>query len=302
MQPRIPTTRYNTAPEFATRSPRPRAAREARTRACSAACSGGSGVPNRSSSWRRHSLVPAHAGSRALASGAVLAAERGRARVRCGPEQGSDAGAARVLAAPRRAAGVERERRRRRHLRRQSRHARHALAAALARVARQRAMLVVEDPVSIEAEALPNGILFASRAHGTHLPDGQCVERRALAGLAPGGHRPRGGAGRRRVAGGGARAMDGARGDAARAGRRRTGARGRLASRACLSGERHGRRRSVGRNAAWPTLREAAPTTPIEFVALGGWRVRWSCDGATCSSARRRHRAGRCARASARGA
>lgn len=141
------------------------------------------------------------------------------------------------------------------------------------------AILVMEDPVSIEAEALPNGVLLASERTG------RVFRMDSVWSAAPSPDWRRLAIGRAVVlAGGESQAVAPERWMAPAAMLR------------ALAGAEPALVADSLRVHAFPVsgmgvvhaaavalvadVAEGAPTTPIAFVALGGWRVRWGCDGA----------------------
>ncbi len=141
------------------------------------------------------------------------------------------------------------------------------------------AIVVMDDPVSVENEALPNGLLFATERTG------RVFRMDSVWSAAPSPDWRRLAIGRAVVLGGGeAQAVAPGRWSAPAAQLR------------ALAGAEPALVADSLRAHAFPVsgmgvveasavtlvadVAEGTPTTPIAFVALGGWRVRWSCDGA----------------------
>ncbi len=141
------------------------------------------------------------------------------------------------------------------------------------------AIVVMDDPVSIENEALPNGLLFATERTG------RVFRMDSVWSAAPSPDWRRLAIGRAVVLGGGESQSIAPERWEAPAARLRAlaGAEPALVADSLRAHAFPVSGMGVVEGAAATLVADVAdgaPTTPIELVALGGWRVRWSCDGA----------------------
>ena len=141
------------------------------------------------------------------------------------------------------------------------------------------ALLVIDDPTSVEKDAIPNGLLFATERTG------RVFRMDSVWSAAPSPDWRRLAVGRGVVIGGGERQTIAPESWAAPAARLRAiaGAEPALVAESLRAHSFPVSGMAVVEGAAVTLVAdvaEGAPTAPIEFVSLDGWRVRWSCDGA----------------------
>lgn len=140
------------------------------------------------------------------------------------------------------------------------------------------ALLVMDDPVGVEAEPVPNAILFASERTG------RVFRMDSVWSAAPSPEWTRLAIGRAIVLGGGeSQRVTKARWDAPAAGLRALlGPRPALAAESLRAHSFPASGMGVVEASAVTVLVDALagiPTRRPQFIGLGGWRVRWSCDG-----------------------
>ena len=141
------------------------------------------------------------------------------------------------------------------------------------------ALLVMDDPAAVENDAIPNGLLFATERTG------RVFRMDSVWSAAPSPDWRRLAVGRGVVLSGGESqsiAPERWMGPAARL-RAIAGAEPALVAESLRAHSFPVSGMAVVEGAAVTLVADVehgAPTVPIEFVALGGWRVRWSCDGA----------------------
>lgn len=140
------------------------------------------------------------------------------------------------------------------------------------------AMLVVEDPVGIENEAVPNGVLYATERTG------RTWRMDSVWSASPSPDWRRVAVGRAVVLGGGeAQAVAPARWEEAASHLRAiAGAQPALAAESLRAHSFPVSGMAVVEGAAASfvaAVSEDRRDAPVRFVALDGWRVRWSCDG-----------------------
>ena len=141
------------------------------------------------------------------------------------------------------------------------------------------ALLVMDDPAAVENEAIPNGLLFATERTG------RVFRMDSVWSAAPSPDWRRLAIGRGVVLGGGEKQFVAPERWTAPAARLRAiaGAEPALVAESLRAHSFPVSGMGVIEGAAVVLVAEVehgAPTAPIEFVALDGWRVRWSCDGA----------------------
>ncbi len=141
------------------------------------------------------------------------------------------------------------------------------------------ALLVMDDPAAVENDAIPNGLLFATERTG------RVFRMDSVWSAAPSPDWRRLAVGRGVVLGGGESQAIAPERWVAPAARLRAiaGAEPSLVAESLRAHSFPVSGMGVIEGAAVTLLADVAhgaPTTPIEFVALDGWRVRWSCDGA----------------------
>jgi hypothetical protein len=140
------------------------------------------------------------------------------------------------------------------------------------------ALLVMDDPAAVENDAIPNGLLFATERTG------RVFRMDSVWSVAPSPDWARLAIGRAVVVGGGesqAIAPDQWMAPAARL-RAIAGAEVQLAAESLRAHSFPVSGMAVVQGAAATLVADVAhgaATAPIEFVALDGWRVGWSCDG-----------------------
>jgi hypothetical protein len=141
------------------------------------------------------------------------------------------------------------------------------------------ALLVMDDPAAVENDAIPNGLLFATERTG------RVFRMDSVWSAAPSPDWRRLAIGRGVVLAGGEAQTIPPEKWAAPAARLRAiaGAEPALVAESLRAHSFPVSGMGVVEGAAATLVADvadAAPTTPIELVALDGWRVRWSCDGA----------------------
>jgi hypothetical protein len=141
------------------------------------------------------------------------------------------------------------------------------------------ALLVMDDPAAVENDAIPNGLLFATERTG------RVFRMDSVWSAAPSPDWRRLAIGRGVVLSGGASQSIPADRWQAPAARLRAiaGAEPALVADSLRAHSFPVSGMAVVEGAAVTLVADVvhgAPTAPIEFVALDGWRVRWSCDGA----------------------
>ena len=141
------------------------------------------------------------------------------------------------------------------------------------------ALLVMDDPVAVENDAIPNGILFATERTG------RVFRMDSVWSVAPSPDWRRLAVGRGVVLGGRESQRVAPERWMAPAARLRAiaGAEPALVAESLRAHSFPVSGMGVVEGAAVTLVADVAhgaPTTPLEFIALDGWRVRWSCDGA----------------------
>jgi len=141
------------------------------------------------------------------------------------------------------------------------------------------ALLVMDDPAAVENEAIPNGLLFATERTG------RVFRMDSVWSAAPSPDWRRLAVGRGVVLGGGESQTIAPERWMAPAARLRAiaGAGPALVAESLRAHAFPASGMGVIEGAAVTLVADVAhgaPTAPIEFVSLDGWRVRWSCDGA----------------------
>jgi hypothetical protein len=141
------------------------------------------------------------------------------------------------------------------------------------------ALLVMDDPAAVENDAIPNGLLFATERTG------RVFRMDSVWSAAPSPDWRRLAIGRGVVLGGGATQTirPEAWGPPAARLRAIAGAEPALVAESLRAHSFPVSGMGVVEGAAVTLVADVehgAPTAPIELVALDGWRVRWSCDGA----------------------
>ena len=141
------------------------------------------------------------------------------------------------------------------------------------------ALLVMDDPAAVENDAIPNGLLFATERSG------RVFRMDSVWSAAPAPDWRRLAVGRAIVLGGGeSQTITPARWMAPAARLRAiAGAEPALVAESLRAHSFPVSGMGVVEGAAVTLVADVgqgAPTTPITFVSLDGWRVRWSCDGA----------------------
>lgn len=140
-------------------------------------------------------------------------------------------------------------------------------------------LVVMDDPVAVENDAIPNGLLFATERTG------RVFRMDSVWSAAPAPDWRRLAIGRGVVLGGGESQRVAPERWMAPAARLRAiaGAEPALVAESLRAHSFSVSGMGVVEGAAVTLVADvahSAPTAPIEFVALDGWRVRWSCDGA----------------------